>query len=63
MEYFTDTDIGKYREKNADYLYDESNLFIVASSMRGHRAGEVSSVLTVKNFIKDFNHNLKSRSK
>jgi len=35
MEYFADTDNGKYREKNEDYLYDEGNLFIVADSMGG----------------------------
>jgi len=63
MEYFADTDIGKYREKNEDYLYAENNLFIIADGMGGHMAGEVASRISIEAFIENFNSSLKDRSK
>ena len=58
MEYFADTDIGIYREKNEDNFYAEDSLFVVADGMGGHRAGEVASRLAVETFTSDFNSSL-----
>lgn len=45
MEYFFDTDIGKIRKNNEDYIYYDSktNIFVLADGMGGHNAGEIAS--------------------
>lgn len=54
MEYFSLTDIGNYREKNEDSLYADSNLFLVADGMGGHKAGEIASKTALEVFTKNF---------
>lgn len=45
MKYYFDTDIGKVRKNNEDYIYYDSqtNIFVLADGMGGHNAGEIAS--------------------
>ncbi|MDR1801929.1 MAG: Stp1/IreP family PP2C-type Ser/Thr phosphatase [Lachnospiraceae bacterium] len=54
MKYFSQTDIGKKRVVNQDYVYATAepvgpfpNLFVVADGMGGHKAGDFASRFTV----------------
>lgn len=54
MKTFSQTDVGRRREMNQDYLYSSEqpvgnlpNLFIVADGMGGHQAGDYASKYTV----------------
>ena len=58
MHYFTQTDIGRKREINQDYVFATDqpvgnipNLLIVADGMGGHKAGDYASKFTTQNVI------------
>ena len=57
---FSETDIGRKRKVNQDYVYASAqpvgvlpNLFIVADGMGGHNAGDYASKSTVETIIKE----------
>lgn len=54
---FGDTDVGKLRKVNQDYVYINNepigsldNLYIVADGVGGHKAGEVASEVAIDSF-------------
>ncbi len=58
MKAFAQTDVGRNRETNQDYVYCSQdavgslpNVFIVADGMGGHRAGDVASVTAVTSVL------------
>ena len=62
MHYFTQTDIGRKREINQDYVFTSEvpigalpNLFIVADGMGGHKAGEYASKCAVETIVGEAN--------
>lgn len=66
---FSQTDIGKRRQVNQDYVFstDEpvgklSNLFIVADGMGGHNAGDFASKYTVETVVREIKNSVESKS-
>ena len=58
MRVYGQTDIGRSRLVNQDYIFYSKtpvgnlpNLFIVADGMGGHKAGDYASFFTVNNFV------------
>lgn len=58
MKTFSQTDVGRVRESNQDYVYTSEspvgnlpNLFIVADGMGGHNAGDFASKYTVEQIV------------